>query len=321
MIVGGLQRYSTDAVAPSRRLAFWNDLAARAFGSLTVDSSDRGRFEARLSQIQVGGFDFISAWSMPAVVHSSDIHSSNPDDAMRLIFQLQGVNRTIHCGKEVHLAPGDLTLLDPGRPFVTAFNEPIETLVVRFTRVRLGDRLQRLEPHIGAHISGSVGAGIMLSSFLRGMWSCAARRFDSDWETTVSSVLLGLLDIAVQSNAETAGPQSVSATHRDNALAYIERRLSDPELSAADVAKNVGISMRYLQMLFAPLGTTPSKYILQRRLEIAADRLRRQTGRSRVATVAYSLGFNDLSYFCRAFRRRFDARPSSFLGAPNVQDH
>ncbi|MEI9965988.1 MAG: hypothetical protein WDM92_16475 [Caulobacteraceae bacterium] len=40
----------------------------------------------------------------------------------------------------------------------------------------------------------------------------------------------------------------------------------------------LGVSARYVQMLFAEAETTPSGYILRRRLDLAAERLRRASG-------------------------------------------
>jgi AraC-like DNA-binding protein len=67
----------------------------------------------------------------------------------------------------------------------------------------------------------------------------------------------------------------------------------------------LGVSARYLQMVFAAVGTTPSRVLIGRRLDAAAARLRRRDQPCSVTDVALECGFNDLSYFSRAFRRRF----------------
>jgi AraC-like DNA-binding protein len=65
------------------------------------------------------------------------------------------------------------------------------------------------------------------------------------------------------------------------------------------------VSARYVQILFAEMATTPSAFIRSRRLELAAQRLA-ETGSVTITDVAYAVGFNDLSSFCRAFRQRFE---------------
>ena len=58
-------------------------------------------------------------------------------------------------------------------------------------------------------------------------------------------------------------------------------------------------------------GTTFSEYVLEQRLALArrllADPRQR---REKIASVAFAAGFGDLSYFYRAFRRRYDELPT-----------
>jgi AraC-like DNA-binding protein len=71
------------------------------------------------------------------------------------------------------------------------------------------------------------------------------------------------------------------------------------------------------------MASTPSAYIQRRRLERAASRLDKEGGDVTITGIAYDVGFNDLSSFCRAFRRRFDMSPSDYRaarGKPTVSD-
>ncbi|WP_094194055.1 helix-turn-helix transcriptional regulator [Bradyrhizobium viridifuturi] len=64
-------------------------------------------------------------------------------------------------------------------------------------------------------------------------------------------------------------------------------------------------------------GTTFSEFVLDQRLARAHGLLvdPRRTGRS-ISTIAFEAGFGDLSYFNRAFRRRYNATPSDIRIAP-----
>ena len=74
----------------------------------------------------------------------------------------------------------------------------------------------------------------------------------------------------------------------------------------------MGVSARYVQMMFAEMATTPSAYIQHQRLELAARRFAREGAVAMVTNVAFDVGFSDLSSFCRAFRRRFDVSPRDY---------
>jgi AraC-like DNA-binding protein len=95
----------------------------------------------------------------------------------------------------------------------------------------------------------------------------------------------------------------------------VEARLTDPELGPETLAAAAGLSYHQLyRALRDELGVSPSRFIRGVRVECAAERLRRGAGS--VTEVAYSVGFESLSYFSRAFHERFGAAPSTFLGAP-----
>jgi AraC-like DNA-binding protein len=92
---------------------------------------------------------------------------------------------------------------------------------------------------------------------------------------------------------------------------YVLARLGNGDLSLAEVAQRNRASPRYVQMLFERTGRTFSEFVLEQRLIRAARLLRDSLHRSRkVSDIAHLAGFNDVSYFHRAFRRRFAMTPS-----------
>ncbi|WP_249225387.1 helix-turn-helix transcriptional regulator [Tardiphaga alba] len=92
--------------------------------------------------------------------------------------------------------------------------------------------------------------------------------------------------------------------------ADIEASLSQPSLSLEQLATTHGVTTRYFQKLFEAEGRTFSDYLLERRLERAFHMLRdgNRTERA-VSAIAFDVGFGDLSYFNRTFKKRFGATP------------
>jgi AraC-like DNA-binding protein len=102
-------------------------------------------------------------------------------------------------------------------------------------------------------------------------------------------------------------------TRRAAILRIIECRSADPDLSALTVARQLGITARYVHLLLKDTGRSFTEHMLQRRLDNAAAMLRDPGWRQRrIADIAVEAGFSDLSYFSRAFRRAFGATPSDF---------
>ncbi len=79
----------------------------------------------------------------------------------------------------------------------------------------------------------------------------------------------------------------------------------------AAIAAALGVTPRYVQMLFAAEGTTPSACIQDQRLRMAAEQLR-QPDAPCITEVAMAVGFNDLTHFGRAFRRRYGVTPRDY---------
>jgi AraC-like DNA-binding protein len=110
---------------------------------------------------------------------------------------------------------------------------------------------------------------------------------------------------------ELVEQRSVGAVRRAAILRSIEHGMRDPNLSATGVASRLGITPRYLRLLLEETGRSFSEHVLERRLEHAAALLRdpRQHDQ-KVSAIAFACGFGDLSYFNRAFRRRYGETPS-----------
>jgi signal transduction histidine kinase/ligand-binding sensor domain-containing protein/AraC-like DNA-binding protein len=95
----------------------------------------------------------------------------------------------------------------------------------------------------------------------------------------------------------------------------VVQHLEDPAFGPEALAAAAELSYHQLyRALRDELGVTPSRFIRRVRVETASELLRQGAGN--VTEVAYSVGFESLSYFSRAFRERFDAPPSEHLAPP-----
>jgi transcriptional regulator GlxA family with amidase domain len=93
------------------------------------------------------------------------------------------------------------------------------------------------------------------------------------------------------------------------AKAFVRRHLHRSDLRADSVAAHLGVTPRYVHMLFEPDGRSFLEYVLTERLARAHRALIGDSTRG-VSAVAFAAGFGDLSHFNRTFRRRFGRTPS-----------
>ena len=83
-------------------------------------------------------------------------------------------------------------------------------------------------------------------------------------------------------------------------------QLDNEGLNVTDVAGRRGVTPRYVQMLFESESTTFTEYVLAQRLARARRMLAEPGLRHRtISAIAFEVGFGNLSYFNRAFRRHF----------------
>lgn len=107
-----------------------------------------------------------------------------------------------------------------------------------------------------------------------------------------------------------------SDSRLETAQLLIDRHLTEECLSLAWLARRLGVSARTLQNDFNRIDWTVTSMIRTRRLFLARDKLcemRNRAGRATIADVAYSAGFNDISYFNRSFKEVFQQSPRDFL--------
>ena len=93
-------------------------------------------------------------------------------------------------------------------------------------------------------------------------------------------------------------------------LIYLETNYHE-NITIAQIAKVSNFSESYFSKLFRQLtGSSFTRYLKDYRLERAAQMLRNSD--SRVSDVAFLVGFNNLSYFTRAFKTKYKINPKAY---------
>jgi AraC-like DNA-binding protein len=85
----------------------------------------------------------------------------------------------------------------------------------------------------------------------------------------------------------------------------------ESSFQAKALSKRLKICPRQLQRYTRHLfGRSPQHWLNEQRLVLAADCLQKE---GRVKTVAFQLGFKQVSHFSREFRRFYGVAPTAFL--------
>jgi AraC-like DNA-binding protein len=116
---------------------------------------------------------------------------------------------------------------------------------------------------------------------------------------------------ATRGGRAIAEGRGIAAARLRSIIKDISARLADGDLSVVEIARRHRVTPRYVYKLFENEGLTFSSFVLGQRLSrahrILSDPLLADRN---ISSVAFDVGFGDLSYFNRAFRKRYAATPT-----------
>ena len=310
-----LKSYSTSGTGRSARLTYWNDLHCSLFSPLEVKPVDRETFDAALSVDRLGALTVAKTFSAAATIEQTDRHIAQTHDRRAfLLLPTQGRLACTHYGHDADLGEGDFMLSDSFAPARTAFAGPNRAFVVSMPYEVLTLHIPDPERIFGRPMSGNVGFGQMVSAMLRALWTQVEAGLPNHVAMGVAKNFLDLVATAYALDRADDVPEScVASARRAQIKRFIERHLRDADLTANAVAAGLGLSSRYIRMVFTSEGETVSDYIMRRRLEECARQLTNALWQGRSITeTAFEWGFSSMPHFTRAFKERFTVTPSDY---------
>ena len=255
------------------------------------------------------------------IVHSSTVALdsirtpqlvNDGDDSLCVVLLESGSARQTQCGNDQKLVSHTAIICDAGYAGACNFITDAQFWSLRIPRRKIAGLLPRRTRFAGEKLDKDSIAQRLLFGYLRTGFDVhlgAGRTTDLYGEHIIDLVALAL-GAEGESRAVAEG-RGVRAARRSAILGEIERRCSDPGTNAVAIARSLGVTPRYVHLLLEGTGKSFTLHVLQRRLEKAAVLLRDPRRRHRkIADISAEAGFNDLSYFNRAFRRHFGATPS-----------
>jgi AraC-like DNA-binding protein len=235
-------------------------------------------------------------------------------DDLFLCMILSGTSLASRRARDVTLSDGDAVLMT-SEGAAWSFTSPASVNVagLRLPRSALAPLVPDLDDTVMRRIPREAGGLRLLRKYLEVVADDETLAEPSSQRLIVSHFYdLAALALGAKCDSEAlAESRTVRSVRLAAIKADIIANLHDGDLNATIVATRHRMTVRYLHKLFQTDGITYTEFVLGQRLARAYGVLRSplQTHRA-ISTVAFELGFNDLSYFNRAFRRRYHATPS-----------
>jgi AraC-like DNA-binding protein len=234
------------------------------------------------------------------LVHEgASIHKNRPSHGFAL--RVSGsCNYIFENGKTYASSANELIYLPKGSSYYVETLEAGATYAINFDL----DSLDIFEPFIMRPRNPAT----MLESFRSAEAAWRKRRTGYYLECTSA---LASIFMQLQKDASRNYVSGKTTDTVRTALRYISEQYTDPELRIPQIASHCGLSEVYLRRLFdRVLGTSPSSYILELRLQRAKSLI--GANLYSMQQVAALSGFSDYTYFSRAFKKKFGASPQEY---------
>jgi AraC-like DNA-binding protein len=299
--------WSTDSINERDRFAYWREMICNTLFSISPEAPSE-QFSARLTVRNSGLLRFAKCESTSyEIIRTGRDISRAPADHYTIYLQLRGQTAMDQCSESVTFGRNDVVISDCRRPFRAMLSNDGCRAVAVVPRAMVNSRAPWLRQRALYKFSNS--------HFLELARRHMVRLVSDDLTENESNLLTeNLCNLLALASANDVPLKRLQAELRlENLLTFCEQNLHFPGLSPKLVAEHFGLSLRTLHLRFKKIDQTFGRWLLETRLDACSKALKDPLQRTRsISEIAYGCGFNDLSYFNRSFRARFNTTPSQW---------
>lgn len=305
--------FSTEQLPVEDRVAIWREEFARQMLRLDVEPMPDVPFYAHLKIHSLPTLALVTVSACGTHEQRTRELMSDGNDGVGLVVNLAGPFNVATRGCDLALGIGDAVLVSCAEPATYVHPSPGQAFGLRMPSAVLSGLVPDFEDQLGRLISKSSGVLGLLTHYLLALADPHAPLNPAlhDLATTHIHDLLACALGAKREVTEVAEERGISAARLHAIKTDILKNLGSRELSLNAIAAAHRVTTRYVQRLFEREGTSLTEFILGERLARVHRLLcdPRHSQRT-ISDIAFEIGFGDLSYFNRAFRRRFGMTPS-----------
>jgi AraC-like DNA-binding protein len=301
-----MTEWSTDTVQPHERYSYWREAICQSVFNISIEAPP-GPFSARLASRASGPLRIAAGESSGyLLVRNQRELDAAPSDHYCIYLQRRGEGVIEQCDQAFTYQPDDIAISDLRLPFRAVHADGGR----RITAVVPCALIDRRAPWVVRTPLRRLAANSAYVDLARRhLVEMAENKDMSESATTLLTENLCNL-VALASAPEIVPGRMQPELQIEAMLAFCRQHLHNADLTPQRVADHLGVSVRTLHLRFKQIGQTFGRWMLDERLNACRGALRDHGQRdSNISEIAYRWGFNDLSYFNKSFRARFDQTP------------
>lgn len=315
-----ISRFSTDTIPRYKRAAVFRERVGNAIVKLDACplSEDPCITGAGLTLPNLGA---VAASITPTRIARTREVLRDGNDNLRLVILRRSTRSApaTQLGRELNVEGGSAVVLSNSDLNAITFTASQSRLIsLNLTRKILRPLLRDFDAVLGHTIPKQIAPLKLLATYIEALLAEPAPPTHEFGQLAVVHIydLAALAMGATRDAAEIAKNRGLTVARLREIKTDIAVNLSRADLSVVEIARRQHVTPRYIQMLFETEATTFSEFVRNTRLNKAYRMLADPRLADRpISTIAFEAGFNDLSYFNKAFRSRYGETPSDVRAA------
>ena len=318
--------FDTKTLAAAQRRQAWRDAICEIYLQVDCVAKKQYEYAGFVREARLGAVTLTDTLLSPQSIHRQNHHIAHFDkDYYYLGIEHLGAVNIHQAGSSFLLRPGIAAVYYANEPYELSCDVKSRQFWIELPRAAFDRRFDSGRPPLLTQFNLGRGLGRIAAEFCATLAE-EASHVDEPAREKLGEQFMDILALALsgEPDRQPADEKSVQRARLRSVKAYIEANLGEPNLSLATIARQNGISLRYLHQLFRLTDMSVSGWLRLRRLQRCHDLLTSPRNANRSITeIAYSMGFSSSSHFSNLFRAQFHVRPSDVRGTsgPAIATH
>lgn len=304
--------FDTAPIRTQKRFSAWQDAICELYAIVNVQQLSDEFYCGQVKEGQLGTVKYTMASGTPNTVRREHKHLSVCQNDNVFIQMVQSGQCDVEQrGQYFTDTRSRAIVFTVAEPYTLRYEQSHRSLYVEIPRAELKKRTKLENLKCLGSLDVGEGTGRLFYDYCVAIY----RNYESLSPAERELVGCHVVDLFVMAASHKVPEEwlevDIKEARRSAIRMYIKNNFNRPALSVSTIAKENGISLRYLHVLFEDTGESVSEAFWDMRLHHSRELLRSPSHAGQnITEIAYACGFNSSSHFCNLFKRKFGETPT-----------